>query len=83
LQKYTRVSDPTILQHTYDSDTRYMEPVPRPTPDGTKTILENLGVAGRAAEQFVAEFNDDEFIKQISDEGLLKQLYPSGVPALR
>ena len=83
MQKYTRVSDPTILQHTYDSDTRYMEPVPRPTPEGTKTILENLGVAGRAAEQFVAEFNDDEFIKQISDEGLVKQLYPSGVPALR
>jgi ABC-type nitrate/sulfonate/bicarbonate transport system substrate-binding protein len=83
LQKYTRVSDPTILQHSYDSDTRYMEPVPRPTPEGTKTILENLGVAGRAAEQFAAEFNDDEFIKQISDEGLLKQLYPSGVPPLR
>ena len=83
LQKYTRVSDPTILQHAYDSDTRYMEPVPRPTSEGTKTILENLGVSGRAAEQFVAEFNDDEFIKQISDEGLLKQLYPSGVPALR
>ncbi len=83
LQKYTRVSDPAILQHAYDSDTRYMEPVPRPTPEGTKTILENLGVSGRAAEQFVAEFNDDEFIKQISDEGLLKQIYPSGVPALR
>ena len=83
LQKYTRVSDPTILQHTYDSDTRYMEPVPRPTPEGTKTILENLGLTGRAAEQFVAEFNDDAFIKQISDEGLLKQLYPSGVPPLR
>ncbi|MBI2366455.1 MAG: ABC transporter substrate-binding protein [Deltaproteobacteria bacterium] len=81
LQKYTRVSDPTILQHTYDSDTRYMEPVPRPTPEGTKTILENLGVSGRAAEQFVAEFIDDRFMKQIVDEGLLKQIYPSGVPA--
>lgn len=83
LQKYTRVSDPSILQHAYDSDTRYMEPLPRPTAEGTKTILENLGVFGRTAEQFVAEFNDDEFIKQITDEGLLKQIYPSGVPALR
>ena len=26
-----------ILQHAYDADTRYMEPVPRPTPEGTRT----------------------------------------------
>jgi NitT/TauT family transport system substrate-binding protein len=80
LERYTRVSDPAILQHGYDSDTRYMEPVPLPTPEGTKTILENLGVTGRAADQFVAEFNDDRLIKQIIDEGLLKQIYPGGVP---
>ena len=83
LQKYTRVSDATILQHAYDSDTRFMEPVPRPTPEGAKTILENLGVSGRSADQFVAEFNDDGFIKQIIEEGLLKQIYPGGVPGLR
>ena len=81
LEKYTRVSDPAILQHTYDSDTRYMEPVPYPSPEGTKTILENLGVTGRAAEQFVAEFIDDRFIKQIIADGLLKQIYPGGIPA--
>ena len=60
-----------------------MEPVPRPTPEGTKSILENLGVSGRSADQFVAEFNDDGFIKQIIEEGLLKQIYPGGVPGLR
>jgi hypothetical protein len=43
--------------------------------------LENLGVSGRTAEQFVGEFNDDRFIKQIVDEGLLKQIYPAGIPA--
>ena len=80
LQKYTRVSDPAILQHGYDSDTRYMEPVPYPNPEGIKTILEQLGVSGRPAEAFIAEFIDDRFIKQISDEGLLKQLYPGGLP---
>jgi len=79
LEKYTRVSDPAILQHAYDSDTRYMESVPFPSPEGTKTILENLGVSGRPAEQFVAEFIDDRFIKQLIGEGLLKQIYPSGV----
>jgi len=81
LEKYTRVSDQAILQHAYDADTRYMEAVPKPNPEGTRTILENLGVTGRAAEQFVAEFNDDRFIKQIIDDGLLKQIYPGGVPA--
>jgi len=81
LEKYTRVSDPAILQHAYDSDTRYMEPVPRPSVEGTKTILENLGVTGRAVDQFVAEFIDERFIKQISDEGVLKQIYPVGIPS--
>jgi hypothetical protein len=38
-------------------------------------------VTGRAAEQFVTEFNDDRFIKQIVADGLLKQIYPGGVPA--
>lgn len=80
LQKYTRVSDTTILQHAYDSDTRFMEPVPRPTAEGTKTILENLGVTGRPAEQFVTEFIDDGIMKQLVDEGLLKQIYPNGIP---
>jgi NitT/TauT family transport system substrate-binding protein len=81
LQKYTRVADPKILQHAYDADTRYMEPVPYPTAEGTKTILENLGVSGRPADQFITEFIDDRFIKQIVDEGVLKQLYPGGIPA--
>jgi NitT/TauT family transport system substrate-binding protein len=81
LEKYTRVSDPAILQHAYDSDTRYMEPVPRPSVEGTKTILENLGVTGRAVDQFVAEFVDERFIKQIIDEGVLKQIYPGGIPS--
>ena len=80
LQKYTRVSDPTVLQHAYESDTRYMEALPRPTVEGTKSILENLGVTGRAADQFAAEFNDDQFIRQLVDEGFVKQLYPGGLP---
>jgi ABC-type nitrate/sulfonate/bicarbonate transport system substrate-binding protein len=81
LQKYTRVADPAILQHAYDSDTRYMEPVPYPTVEGTKTILEQLGVSGRAVDIFITEFIDDRFMKQLSDEGFVKQLYPGGVPA--
>ena len=81
LQKYIRVSDPAILQHAYDADTRYMEAVPYPNPEGTKTILEQLGVSGRAAETFLAEFIDDRFMKQLSDEGFIKQLYPGGIPA--
>ena len=83
LQKYTRVSDPTVLQHAYESDTRYMEALPRPTVEGTKSILENLGVTGRAADQFAAEFNDDQFIRQLVEEGFVKQIYPGGLPAGR
>lgn len=81
LEKYTRVSDPAVLQHAYDADTAYMEPVPRPSAEGTRTVLEHLGVTGRPAEQFVTEFIDDRFMKQIVDEGLVKQLYPGGVAA--
>jgi ABC-type nitrate/sulfonate/bicarbonate transport system substrate-binding protein len=81
LQKYIRVADPAILRHAYDSDTRYMEPMPYPTSAGTKTILEQLGVSGQAADAFLAEFIDDRFIKQLSDEGFIKVLYPDGIPA--
>jgi NitT/TauT family transport system substrate-binding protein len=81
LEKYTRVSDPVVLQHAYDADTAYMEPVPRPSAEGTRTVLEHLGVTGRPADQFVSEFIDDRFMKQIIDEGLVKQLYPGGIPA--
>jgi NitT/TauT family transport system substrate-binding protein len=80
LQKYTRVSDPAILQHAYDADTRYMEPVPHPTPEGVRTILDQLGVSGRSSEAFLAEFIDDRFIRQLTEEGFVKQLYPGGIP---
>jgi ABC-type nitrate/sulfonate/bicarbonate transport system substrate-binding protein len=80
LQKYTRVSDAEVLQHAYDSDTRYMEPVPYPSPEGTKTILEQFGVLGQPAETFLAEFIENRFIKQLSDEGFVRQIYPGGIP---
>ena len=79
-EKYTRVNDPSILQHAYDSETRFMEPVPYPNPEGVKTILEQLGVSGQPTEAFIAEFIDNRFMKQLSDEGLVKQLYPGGIP---
>jgi ABC-type nitrate/sulfonate/bicarbonate transport system substrate-binding protein len=80
LQKYTRVSDNAIVQHTYDSEVQYMEPVPTPTTEGVRSILEHLGVSGQPAEAFIAEFIDNRFIKQLIDDGLLKQIYPGGVP---
>lgn len=81
LQKYTRVADAALLQHAYDSDTRYMEAVPLPSVEGVGTILEQLGVSGRSVEAFIGEFIDGRFMKQLIDDGFLKQLYPSGVPA--
>ena len=80
LQKYTRVSDNAVLQHTYDSEVQYMEPVPSPTAEGVRSILEHLGVSGQPAEAFIAVFIDSRFIKQLVDDGLLKQIYPGGVP---
>ena len=81
LQKYTRVSDSAILQHTYASEIQYMEPVPHPPAEGVKTILEQLGVSGQPAETFTAEFIDNRFIKQLGDDGLLRQIYPGGIPS--
>jgi NitT/TauT family transport system substrate-binding protein len=81
LQKYMRVSDAAILQHTYDFESKYMEPVPTPSAEGTKTILEQFGVSGQPAEAFVTEFIDNRFMKQLRDDGLLGQLYPGGLPA--
>jgi NitT/TauT family transport system substrate-binding protein len=81
LQKYTRVSDSAILQHTYDSEIQYMEPVPHAPGEGIKTILGELGVTGQQAETLIAEFIDNRFVKQLSDDGLLRQIYPGGIPS--
>lgn len=81
LQKYTRVSDPAVLQHSYESDTRFMENLPYPNQDGIRTILEQLAVSGRQADAFLNEFIDERIIKQLTEEGFLKQIYPSGIPA--
>jgi len=83
LQKYTRVSDNAVVQHTYDSEVQYMEAVPAPTTEGVRSILEHLGVTGQQAEAFIADFIDNRFIKQLIDDGLLKQIYPDGVPTRR
>ena len=48
LQKYTRVSDPAILQHAYDSDTRYMEPVPYPSLGRHENDIGTVRSLGRA-----------------------------------
>ncbi|HEY7556759.1 MAG TPA: hypothetical protein VIH18_18320 [Candidatus Binatia bacterium] len=81
LQKYTRVSDSAILQHTYDSEIQYMEPVPHKPGEGIKTILGELGVTGQPAETLIAEFIDNRFVRQLSDDGLLRQIYPGGIPS--
>ena len=57
-----------------------MEPVPAPTAEGVKSILEHLGISGQPAEAFIAEFIDNRFMKQLIDDGLLNQIYPGGVP---
>jgi hypothetical protein len=79
-QKYTRVSGKTILQHTYDSEVQYMEPVPAPTSEGVRSILKHLGLSVCRPRLLSLDFSNNRFMKQLIDDGLFKQIYPGGVP---
>jgi NitT/TauT family transport system substrate-binding protein len=42
LAKYTRVSNPEVLEATYQDFAKYVQPIPRPTPAGVKLVLDQM-----------------------------------------
>jgi NitT/TauT family transport system substrate-binding protein len=74
--KYLRTTDPENLERTYDSFSPLFPQVPYPTPEGVKTLLDDLASKNpKAAEANPREFVDGSFVDEMERTGFFKQFY--------
>lgn len=70
------VSDPDGLERAYKDYSNIFPEVPYPTPDGVKTMLDDLAPRNpKAKTADPRAFVDPSLIKEIEASGLIKQLY--------
>jgi NitT/TauT family transport system substrate-binding protein len=75
-KKNLGVSDPEGLERAYKDYANAFPEVPYPTPDGVKTMLDDLAPKNpKAAAADPKTFVDMTLVKEIEASGLIKQLY--------
>ena len=75
-KKNLGVSDPEGLERAYKDYANIFPEAPYPTPDGVKTMLDDLGLKNpKAASADAAAFVDQSLIKELDASGFIKQLY--------
>lgn len=75
LRKYTRVTNPEILEGTYNEYRQYIETIPYVSRKGIEAILAELGASDPKARQAkVDDFLDMRFIAELEKEGFFKKL---------
>ncbi len=75
-KKNLGVADPEGLERAYKDYSNIFPEVPYPTPDGVKTMLDDLAVKNpKAAAANPNNFVDMSLIKEIESSGFIKQLY--------
>jgi NitT/TauT family transport system substrate-binding protein len=75
-RKNLGVSDPEGLERAYKDYSAVFPDVPYPTPDGVKTMLDDLAVKNpKAATADPKTFVDLSFVKELEASGFIKQLY--------
>jgi ABC-type nitrate/sulfonate/bicarbonate transport system substrate-binding protein len=71
IAKYSRLSDPKMIEAHYNDSVTYLERIPTPEPEGVQTILEFMGKKGVPLETFM----DSAIVDRLSAEGFFKKLY--------
>jgi ABC-type nitrate/sulfonate/bicarbonate transport system substrate-binding protein len=74
-KKNLGVADPEGLERAYKDYSAVFPEVPYPTPDGVKTMLDDLVKNPKAASADPKAFVDLSLVKEIEASGLIKQLY--------
>lgn len=75
-KKNLGVADPEGLERAYKDYSNIFPEVPYPTPDGVKTMLDDMAVKNpKAAAADPKAFVDLSLVKEIEATGLIKQLY--------
>ena len=71
IAKYSRLSDPRMIDDFYKDSATYLDRVPRAEPEAVQTILEFSGKKGVPVETF----QDNSIVERLSREGFFDKLY--------
>jgi NitT/TauT family transport system substrate-binding protein len=74
--KNLAITDPEGLERAYRDYSAVFPEVPYPTPDGVKTLLDDMAPrTPKAATADAKTFVDPSFVKELEDSGFIRQLY--------
>ncbi|HXV80277.1 MAG TPA: ABC transporter substrate-binding protein, partial [Candidatus Binatia bacterium] len=71
ITKYSRLSDPKMIEDHYNDSVTYLERVPTPEPEAVQTILEFMGKKGVPLNTFM----DSAIVERLTREGFFDKLY--------
>jgi hypothetical protein len=71
ITKYSRLSDPRMIDEHYNDSVTYLERIPRAEPEAVQTILEFSGKKGVPVETF----QDNSIVERLTREGFFDKLY--------
>jgi ABC-type nitrate/sulfonate/bicarbonate transport system substrate-binding protein len=76
IQRFTRATDPKVIDAVYQYALDYVEKIPYNTREGIQEILDQLALTNpKAKTARPEEFYDDRFIKELETTGFYKQLW--------
>ena len=76
IRKFTRATDPKIVDAVYQYAVDYVEKIPYNTREGVVEVLNQAAVRNPKAKEARPEtFYDDRFVKELESSGFYKQLY--------
>ena len=74
--RYLKVNDAESLERAYNSLKTILPETPSPTPDGVKTLLDDIAAKNpKAAAANPRDFVDMSFVEEVERSGLIKQIY--------
>jgi ABC-type nitrate/sulfonate/bicarbonate transport system substrate-binding protein len=71
IAKYSRLTDPKIIEEHYRDSVTYLDRIPRAEPEAIATILEFMGKKGTPLETFL----DNSIVDRMVREGFIDKLY--------
>jgi len=76
IRRFTRASDPKVVDAVYQYAIDYVEKIPYNTREGVVEILNQTAPRNPKAKDAKPEsFYDDRFVKELDAQGFYKQLY--------
>jgi len=77
IAKYTRTTDPEILEETYNYQARYFPRVPYTSREGVQTVLDELIARNlpKAKEAKPEQFYDNSLVKELEESGFISQVF--------